>query len=207
MSTFLCMVLFVAFALAQLLCTKHATHKVIRYIPMLISAVGCVVAIGLHIYARITYSLGVVSESVLAENQYFASFILIPAGICLIGAVVGFLIGKKLSMNKKALFVFAIILVALLCVPAWFYGYYNRKSNDNIPSKELMVSYCQNQGVDYATERLQGYKYTQLIEVWGEPDSSLSGMWGDIWETNNTYCLIVYYDSNGVVEHVTVRND
>ena len=97
MSTFLCIVLFIAFALTQLLCTKNAIHKAIRYIPMLISAVGCVVAIGLHIYARITYSLGVVSESVLAENQYFASFILIPAGICLMGAVAGFLLGKKVQ--------------------------------------------------------------------------------------------------------------
>lgn len=97
MSTFLCIVLFVAFALAQLLCAKNATHKVIRYIPILISAVGCVFAVGLHIYALITYSMGVVSESVLAENQYFASFILIPAGICLIGAVAGFLIGKKVK--------------------------------------------------------------------------------------------------------------
>jgi hypothetical protein len=94
-STFLCMVLFVAFASAQLLCAKSAAHKVIRYIPMLTSAVGCLFAVGLHIYAIITYGMGVVSESVLAENQYFASFILIPAGICLIGAAAGFLIGKK----------------------------------------------------------------------------------------------------------------
>ena len=97
MSIFLCIILFVAFALAQLLCAKNATHKVIRYIPMLISTVGCVFAVGLHIYALITYSMGVASESVLAENQYFATFILIPAGICLIGAVAGFLIGKKVK--------------------------------------------------------------------------------------------------------------
>ena len=64
MSTFLCIVLFIAFALTQLLCAKNATHKAIRYIPMLISTFGCVFAIGLHIYALITYSLGVVSESV-----------------------------------------------------------------------------------------------------------------------------------------------
>ena len=95
MSTFLCIVLFAASALAQLLCTKNAAYKVIRDIPMLISSAGCVFAVGLHIYALITYSMGVVSESELAENQYFASFILIPAGICLIGAVAGFLIGKK----------------------------------------------------------------------------------------------------------------
>ena len=97
MSTFLCIVLFVAFALAQLLCAKNATHKVIRYIPMLISAIGGVFSIGLHIYARITYSMGAVSKSVLAENQHYATFILIPAGICLIGAVAGFLIGKKVK--------------------------------------------------------------------------------------------------------------
>ena len=109
-------------------------------------------------------------------------------------------------MKKKVLFVFVIILVAALCASAWLYGYYNRKSNDNIPSKELMVSYYQNKGADYATEQLQGYKNTQLMEVWGEPDGCLSGMWGDIWETNNTYYLIVYYDSNGVVEHIMVMN-
>ena len=90
MSTSLCMALFVAFALAQLLCTKHATHKV-----MLIPAAGCLFAVGLHIYAIITYNMGVVSKSELAENQYFASFILIPAGICLIGAAAGFLLGRK----------------------------------------------------------------------------------------------------------------
>ena len=110
-------------------------------------------------------------------------------------------------MKKKVLFVFAIILVAVLCASVWLYGYYNRKSNDNIPSKELMVSYYQNKGVVYATEQLQGYKNTQLMEVWGEPDSCLSGMWGDIWKTNNTYYIIVYYDRNGVVEHVTVMNE
>ena len=110
-------------------------------------------------------------------------------------------------MKKKVLFVFVIILVAALCASAWLYGYYNRKSNDNIPSKELMVSYYQNKGADYATEQLQGYKNTQLMEVWGEPDNFLSGMWGDIWKTNNTYCIIDYYDRNGVVEHVTVMNE
>ena len=98
--TVLCIILFIAFAVAQLLCAKKATHKVILYIPMLISAFGCVFAIGLHIYALITYSLGVVSESVLAENQYFATFILIPAGICLIGAVAGFYLARKLSKLK-----------------------------------------------------------------------------------------------------------
>lgn len=81
------------------------------------------------------------------------------------------------------------------------------QNNDNIPSKELMVSYCQNQGEDYAAKQLQGYKSTQLADAWGEPDGHLSGFWGDIWETNNTYNLIVYYDSDGIAEHITVMNE
>lgn len=95
MSIVLRIILFVVFAIAQLLCTKKATYKIVKYIPMLVSAVWTVVAIGLHAYALITYHMGTASESVFAENQYFATFILIPAGICLIGSVVGFLIAKK----------------------------------------------------------------------------------------------------------------
>ncbi len=101
----------------------------------------------------------------------------------------------------------AVCLILALCVGLWFFGYYNRKSNDNIPSKELMVTSCLNKGEDYATDQLKGYKNTQLMEVWGKPDGHLFGFWGDIWETNNTYNLIVYYDSNGIVEHVKVMNE
>lgn len=110
-------------------------------------------------------------------------------------------------MKKKSIITFAIILAAVLCVSAWFYGYYNRRSNDNIPSKELIVSYYRDHGEDYATGQLQGYKNTQLMEVWGEPDDSLSGMWGDIWKVNHTDYLCVYFDQNGIVERVAVWNE
>lgn len=94
MSVFLCIVLFAAFAVVQLLLTQKATHKVIRYIPLILSTAVTVFAVGLHIYARITYEMGMASESVLAENQYFAMFICIPALICLVGSIVGLMIGK-----------------------------------------------------------------------------------------------------------------
>ena len=97
MSIVLCIILFVVFAIAELLCTKKVTNKVVKNIPMIASAIGTVSAIGLHAYALITYHMGTASESVLAENQYFATFILIPAGICLIGSIVGFLIAKKVK--------------------------------------------------------------------------------------------------------------
>lgn len=97
MSIVLRTILFVVFAIAQLLCSQKATYKIVKHIPMIVSAVWTVIAIGLHVYALIIYHMGTASESVLAENQYFATFILIPAGICLIGSVVGFLIAKKVK--------------------------------------------------------------------------------------------------------------
>ena len=109
-------------------------------------------------------------------------------------------------MKKKTIVILAIVVAATLCVSVWLLGYYSSKSGDNIPSKELMVSYFQNQGADYAAGQLRGYTQAQLIEAWGEPDSFLSGLWGDIWKTNNPYYLIVYYDNNAAVEHVMVKN-
>lgn len=97
MSIILCIILFAVFTVAQLLFAKKATHKKVKYIPMLVSAIGTVVAIALHAYALITYHMGTVSESVLAENQYFATFVLVPAAICLVGSIVGFLIAKKVK--------------------------------------------------------------------------------------------------------------
>ena len=65
MSIVLCIILFVVVAVAQLLFTKKATHKVVKYVPMLVSAIGTVAAIGLHAYALITYHMGTASEIVV----------------------------------------------------------------------------------------------------------------------------------------------
>lgn len=94
MSIILCVILFVAFSLAQFLLNKKVNQKVVKHIPVIISAMITIFAVGLHIYARITYEMGAVSESVLAENQYFAMFICVPALISFAGSLVGLLIGK-----------------------------------------------------------------------------------------------------------------
>lgn len=94
MSTILCIILFITFAAVQFILIKKADNKIARYIPMIVSVMVTIFAVGLHIYARITYEMGVASESVLAENQYFAMFICIPALICLVGSIIGALLGK-----------------------------------------------------------------------------------------------------------------
>ena len=94
MSIILCIGLFLCFALTEFLFAKMSKRKIIRVIPMLVATTGSLVAIALRIYALLAYSFGAVSMSVLAENQYFATFILIPAGICLIGSLAGYWISK-----------------------------------------------------------------------------------------------------------------
>ena len=37
-------------------------------------------------------------------------------------------------MKKKLSVIAVTILILAICVSAWFYGYYNRKSNDNLPT-------------------------------------------------------------------------
>lgn len=94
MSTILCFILFILFAAVQFILSKRVSNRIARCIPLIVSAMVTIFAVGLHIYARITYELGAASESVLAENQYFAMFICIPALICLAGSVIGALLGK-----------------------------------------------------------------------------------------------------------------
>ncbi len=113
--------------------------------------------------------------------------------------------GPVSAMKKKLTIFTAVLLVAALCVGLWFYGYYSRKSNDNIPSKDLMLTYLEEKGEAFATEKLEGYLHTQLAEVWGQPQGQLSGLWGDIWQINDTAAIIAYYDSNGTVVQIKLH--
>ena len=104
---------------------------------------------------------------------------------------------------KKKIFVTATILaIIILGITAWFYGYHNRKNMDNIPSKEIMVTYLQEKSEQYATEQLIGYSQDSLRYIWGEPDIMLSGLWGDGWNIDDNTGILVFYDTDNKVEHV-----
>ena len=51
---------------------------------------------------------------------------------------------------------------------AWFYGYYNRKSNDNLPTLTAIAEMSEAD----VNSLLPGYHIDQLREVWGKPDTS-----------------------------------
>lgn len=47
-----------------------------------------------------------------------------------------------------------------------------------------------------ATQRLYSFSKQQLLDAWGEPDSCLSGLYGDIWEDEESgMIVIVYYNT------------
>ena len=103
-------------------------------------------------------------------------------------------------MKKKLSIVIAIILVVVICVSAWFYGYYSRKSNDNLPALTAIAEMSEYD----VNSLLPGYKINQLRAVWGEPDSSEDGT--DRWQIGKI-TLVVNYKNNGVVAICGLKNE
>ena len=96
-------------------------------------------------------------------------------------------------MKKKISIALFCLLAVVLAVGAWFYAYYNRKSNDNLPA---LAAIAEMDEADVNT-LLIGYKRIQLIEVWGNPDSTLENE--DIWEINEDISLRVNSDNKGKI--------
>ena len=90
---------------------------------------------------------------------------------------------------KKIKVVFVSLLIVVLGVSAWFYAYYHRKSNDNLPTLAAVVEMDEAD----ANSLLMGYKRVQLHEVWSEPDESSSNQ--DIWKVHEGASLVVNYNN------------
>ena len=73
-------------------------------------------------------------------------------------------------MKKKTTIVVTIIAIIVLAIAVWFFGYHNRKSNDNLPS---LTSIAQMDEAEF-NKIVCGYRREQLVEVWGSPDESSS---------------------------------
>ena len=83
-------------------------------------------------------------------------------------------------MKKKLSVMAVIILVLAICVSAWFYGYYNRKSNDNLPT------------------------LTAIAEM-SEADTSENST--ACWKLGNDTTLVVSYKNNGIVAICGLKDD
>lgn len=96
-------------------------------------------------------------------------------------------------MKKKVIIITAAFAIAVFGVLLWFYGYYNNKSNDNIPNLTLISKMDEAE----VNELLAGYRKIQLREVWKEPDKTASNE--DVWVINESTALIVSYDNKDKV--------
>lgn len=67
-------------------------------------------------------------------------------------------------MKKKLSVIAVIILVLAICVSAWFYGYYNHKSNDNLPTLAAIAEMSEAD----VNNLLTGYHIDQLRRGMGE---------------------------------------
>lgn len=93
-------------------------------------------------------------------------------------------------MKKKiTILVIAIVIIAL-AVALWFYGYYNRKSNDNLPNLTAIAQMDEAE----VNEIVCGYRREQLAEVWGAPDESSS--MEDIWIIEDNITITVNYSNS-----------
>ena len=64
-------------------------------------------------------------------------------------------------MKKKLSVIAVIILVLAICVSAWFYGYYNHKSNDNLPTLAAIAEMSEAA----VNSLLPGYHIDQLSTI------------------------------------------
>lgn len=103
-------------------------------------------------------------------------------------------------MKKKLLVVGAIVLIIVICVAAWFYGYYNHKSNDNLPSLKTIAEMSEAD----VNSLLPGYHIDQLKYVWGKPDGGKNGT--ACWKIGDII-LVVNYKNNGIVAICGLKDD
>lgn len=78
-------------------------------------------------------------------------------------------------------------------------------SRSDIPGLEDIPSYAQAQ----LEKELFGLSFEEMHAACGEPDSYLSGFWGDIWRFDEASDgqVILYYDAEGEVEDIIVRKE
>ena len=64
-------------------------------------------------------------------------------------------------------------------------------------------------GHEEFTQALAGRDREDIVDAWGEPNSMLSGFYGDIWQAGEELIVVVYYDrdSNMVTDVIAGKPD
>ncbi len=103
-------------------------------------------------------------------------------------------ITRKISVGV-AIFVAAI---GVICILVCAFALGGDDGTESVPPlSELRI-----EGSEWATEQLHGFTEKQLSKAWGKPSGMLSGFWGSVWKADDNDEVVVYYDNDGLVQHV-----
>lgn len=86
---------------------------------------------------------------------------------------------------KGKLFPAAGVLAALLALRLWGPG------KPDFPNREAVSA----MGQEAAEAALLGRERREVLRAWGEPDGTLSSLFGDIYRLENGGHVIIYYDT------------
>lgn len=188
----------VPFLFLQMLLCKVVQKKWVRFLPLLavaivamVAAVGCATASGWD-------TLGYLILLLLCIG---------PALGCIIGFVADRLWRKRDYAVSARSYVFMVAFPLLVFAAAIFtdwHGNLGARSMYDIPSKESVVAAFEEGTYTVDSNDLIGYNRDQLREIWGEPDSMLSGFWGDRWAVDDGTNMIVYYAADGKIEYAKI---
>lgn len=96
----------------------------------------------------------------------------------------------------KRLIALLTALVCLLSLAAC-----GEQNADGIPSLDLV----ETEPVEWVNEKMTGYTQEDVQKAWGEPDATLSGLYGDYWDLDNAKRVVVVYDGDGNVMEVAIN--
>ena len=92
-------------------------------------------------------------------------------------------------MKKSAIFVIALVMIFVFL----------SSCAASIPSKESVAAMISEE----ATKHLKEKTIEEIHHKWGEPDSMLSGFYGDIYIYNDKI-IVIYYDNHSRVSEAVV---
>lgn len=97
----------------------------------------------------------------------------------------------------KKLFFLIVLLVALA----------GCSNNNNLLSLKEIKAFVSEKGytADNFEENVIGKSSEEIIALWGEPDFSLSGLYGDGWYLDEDKTIILYYDGNDNVMNIYIN--
>ena len=103
-------------------------------------------------------------------------------------------------MKKKVVIAVVVIVVLIAIV---FAIHFVNFTND-IPDKELVYQQLQldEKDEEFVLSQFDRCTREELIDDWGNPDGTLSGLYGDIWVITENENIIVYYSADSIVEHI-----